>query len=369
MPKRPSAQRCSIALLTAAVSSTGISSLASAQYFGDSGIDLNWTTIQTAYTYETPSGAVLCEESWNAQWDYIGESLVIDDTLDNLAGGCPLVSLGRVGNASADAVAHFSATLHLLLRIEAAAISEISRYGAAAGNMTGTGTAWVEVDQWITADLLLRFIADAARENALTNLDAVFTGPIDPQSGDGVLVHESWTGSSRIILDLDGHLLAPGRYELRAMPMGEFRQLQVNRFTAQASGYALLNNPAAANPPVAWDINGDGSVDLDDGCLWADSPSDVDDNGVVNQQDLSFLLALARAAGHDATDNNLDGVPDQCDDGCPADFNQDGDADFFDVQAYLGAFVSENPSADLNNDEVFDFFDVLEFLNIFAQGC
>lgn len=70
----------------------------------------------------------------------------------------------------------------------------------------------------------------------------------------------------------------------------------------------------------------------------------------------------------------IDGVSIQafvCEDeeNCPADFNDDGLADFFDVQAFLGAFAVQDPAADFNNDQAFDFFDVLAFLSAFADGC
>ncbi len=54
---------------------------------------------------------------------------------------------------------------------------------------------------------------------------------------------------------------------------------------------------------------------------------------------------------------------------CPADFVADGVLDFFDVQAFLSAFATEDPSADFVADGTFDFFDVLEFLQAFASGC
>ncbi len=56
-------------------------------------------------------------------------------------------------------------------------------------------------------------------------------------------------------------------------------------------------------------------------------------------------------------------------DGCPADFNSDGILNFFDVQAFLNAFTSEDMAADFNNDSMFDFFDVQEFLAQFSAGC
>ncbi|MBX3322523.1 MAG: hypothetical protein KF757_05990 [Phycisphaeraceae bacterium] len=54
---------------------------------------------------------------------------------------------------------------------------------------------------------------------------------------------------------------------------------------------------------------------------------------------------------------------------CLGDFNGDGDVNFFDVQAFLGAFSANHPSADLNNDGLYNFFDVQIFLQAFSDGC
>lgn len=54
---------------------------------------------------------------------------------------------------------------------------------------------------------------------------------------------------------------------------------------------------------------------------------------------------------------------------CPADLNNDGLLDFFDVQAFLNAYASHDPSADFNDDGLFDFFDVQTFLNLYSAGC
>jgi len=54
---------------------------------------------------------------------------------------------------------------------------------------------------------------------------------------------------------------------------------------------------------------------------------------------------------------------------CPADFNDDGTLDFFDVLEFLSLFTAQSPAADINADGEFDFFDVLGFLDLFAAGC
>jgi hypothetical protein len=54
---------------------------------------------------------------------------------------------------------------------------------------------------------------------------------------------------------------------------------------------------------------------------------------------------------------------------CPADFNADGQADFFDYLDFAQAFDAEDPSADFNGDSQVDFFDYLDFVQAFDAGC
>jgi ligand-binding sensor domain-containing protein len=54
---------------------------------------------------------------------------------------------------------------------------------------------------------------------------------------------------------------------------------------------------------------------------------------------------------------------------CPADFNGDGELNFFDVQEFLSAFSAHDQAADLTGEGVFDFFDVSAFLQAFSDGC
>ncbi|MBX3322517.1 MAG: hypothetical protein KF757_05960 [Phycisphaeraceae bacterium] len=54
---------------------------------------------------------------------------------------------------------------------------------------------------------------------------------------------------------------------------------------------------------------------------------------------------------------------------CAADYNGDGDVNFFDVQAFLSDFSMQNLTADLNEDGEWNFFDVQIFLQSFSDGC
>jgi hypothetical protein len=55
--------------------------------------------------------------------------------------------------------------------------------------------------------------------------------------------------------------------------------------------------------------------------------------------------------------------------GCPADFNGDNQADFFDYLDFALAFDGEAPEADFNRDGQIDFFDYLDFIAAFDAGC
>mgnify|MGYP000054436159 CR=1 FL=1 len=54
---------------------------------------------------------------------------------------------------------------------------------------------------------------------------------------------------------------------------------------------------------------------------------------------------------------------------CPADVNEDGAQNFFDVSAFLNFFSEEDDRADFNDDGQFDFFDVSGFLTAFTVAC
>jgi hypothetical protein len=54
---------------------------------------------------------------------------------------------------------------------------------------------------------------------------------------------------------------------------------------------------------------------------------------------------------------------------CAADFNCDGQSDFFDYLDFVQAFDAEHPAADYNGDDTIDFFDYLDFAVALDQGC
>lgn len=54
---------------------------------------------------------------------------------------------------------------------------------------------------------------------------------------------------------------------------------------------------------------------------------------------------------------------------CPADFNSDGQLDFFDFDAFLAAFQAQDSASDLNGDALFTFHDLAQFIAAFNAGC
>jgi len=54
---------------------------------------------------------------------------------------------------------------------------------------------------------------------------------------------------------------------------------------------------------------------------------------------------------------------------CPADFNNDGNANVFDFLAFQSAFGDGDPSADLNGDGQLNVFDFLAFQSAFGVAC
>ncbi|MDX2148268.1 MAG: hypothetical protein SFZ23_12170 [Planctomycetota bacterium] len=54
---------------------------------------------------------------------------------------------------------------------------------------------------------------------------------------------------------------------------------------------------------------------------------------------------------------------------CRADFNNDGQVDFFDYLDFAQAYSTEDPTADFNTDGQVDFFDYLDFAQAYDAGC
>lgn len=54
---------------------------------------------------------------------------------------------------------------------------------------------------------------------------------------------------------------------------------------------------------------------------------------------------------------------------CPVDFTADGQLNFFDVSAFISAYLAQDESADFSGDGIFNFFDISLFLGFYSAGC
>ncbi|MEM9374165.1 MAG: GC-type dockerin domain-anchored protein [Planctomycetota bacterium] len=54
---------------------------------------------------------------------------------------------------------------------------------------------------------------------------------------------------------------------------------------------------------------------------------------------------------------------------CVADFDMNGTLNFFDVSAFIAAFVAMDPAADIDGNGIWNFFDVSDYIGLFQAGC
>ncbi len=162
---------------------------------------------------------------------------------------------------------------------------------------------------------------------------------------------------------------------------GRFSQADVDLL------FLEVGNPATG-ALEGFDINGNGTIDIDDVALLqtlidcglgSGIFGDTNGDGVANCCDLpDYTAALGSTIGSPAylieLDFDLDGDIDSVDQAemnkvCAADFNDDYQLDFFDVTEFLNAYNNADPAADLNGDSNFDFLDVSAFLGEFNAPC
>ena len=101
-------------------------------------------------------------------------------------------------------------------------------------------------------------------------------------------------------------------------------------------GFSFLSNQVLGGLP-------DGSANIGERDADSDGTNDLDFNTIAGDQYI-----------------NLSAEPKV---GCPADLNDDGVLDFFDISFFLSNMV------DFNEDTVFDFFDISAFLGAYGAGC
>lgn len=321
---------------------------------------------QEARTIDTTSGLPVCSQPWSIQFDAQSAPIDLDQVFGSIQGGCPLVVLKRRILAGSF-ISPTAASLSLLSRISASASSEIASFGTASGFASSNMSARINLSDWTIATVSFDAAANSGLVNAQSVASAQFHGPLDPLTDTGVVFAEAWSGATSYASVLSQVLLPPGTYELRLSGVCSFAATIAPEYLARSQATVLFNSLVPGAPPPELDLNADGLVTADDACLWVKTPTDANGDGNITQDDLLFLMGIARAGGSTVTDSNNDGLPDQC--ACPADWNADGNLDFFDIVAYLGQFASGDLATDLTGDGFLDFFDLLNFLGLFSGGC
>ena len=107
----------------------------------------------------------------------------------------------------------------------------------------------------------------------------------------------------------------------------------------------------------AWDVQNLGSITQ----LGSFHPAEMQSQG--------FNVDGNRLGIADGSTFDLLDIVNTCNSGCQADINGDGSLDFFDVSAFLQAFIAGDPIADITHDSIFDFHDISVFLGLYATGC
>lgn len=103
----------------------------------------------------------------------------------------------------------------------------------------------------------------------------------------------------------------------------------------------------------------DGTLSFNAGTVEVTTTSSVSDTFVVIEGLVTADVTTTATIVATAT------LPD-----CPADVAAPfGALNFFDVSAFIGAFVAQDPSADFLVDGVFNFFDVSTYIAAFSSGC
>ncbi|MDX2147415.1 MAG: hypothetical protein SFZ23_07815 [Planctomycetota bacterium] len=129
--------------------------------------------------------------------------------------------------------------------------------------------------------------------------------------------------------------------------------------------YSVLGNAVANSLYVSCSANLGASV------YWISDPANamlVGSSGPLFAESVAFLGSTLVIASRDDGLFLLD-VADCVGNPCPADFNVDGTADFFDYLDFASTFAAEEPAADFNRDGTVDFFDYLDFAQAFDVGC
>ncbi|MDX2147391.1 MAG: hypothetical protein SFZ23_07695 [Planctomycetota bacterium] len=162
---------------------------------------------------------------------------------------------------------------------------------------------------------------------------------------------------------------------------------------AQGVTFLPIDPPGASDSAAAYAVSQDAGIIVGGrvnfgqpgsrAVYWDDSGYNDLTNVLVTRFGLGNVLAgwrleLAVDVSHDGRTIVGEGInPQGCrqswavvfSDSCPADFNSDGQVDFFDYLDFAQAFGTDDASADFNANGQVDFFDYLDYVAAFDRGC
>lgn len=119
--------------------------------------------------------------------------------------------------------------------------------------------------------------------------------------------------------------------------------------------YHMVSDDVGAHLIYAATFNGEQDVY----CLRIND-YDCNSNGIPDAQDIATNTSL---------DHDDDGIPNECEDNCPADINADQFVDAIDYDMFISRFLAGTPNADFNGDGFSDAIDYDRFIAAWFRGC
>lgn len=243
------------------------------------------------------------------------------------------------------------------------------------GDDNGAGRAAVGANWRTDGPIIDSFLGmiDTLRISDIARYDADFTPPQGDLNSDGntrTLLNFNEPRGSTIVVDHSGHgedgIIGPwfdGSTEPQLCP-DPYIHAQPQSVNAAPNDAVLFAVAAVGVGPFSYAWHYEGTPI--DTALNPSASTPTLELAAVNCSDAGvYDCVITDACGQSVSDPAVLSV-EPC---CPADLNDDGAVNFFDVQDFLNAYAASHPDADWNNDGAFNFFDVQGFLNDYAAGC
>jgi hypothetical protein len=249
-----------------------------------------------------------------------------------------------------------------------------------------TGSGWEDVPTVIVATRTNEF--DAVSAPTSSDVWAVGTSRNIGQAYYGLI--QRWDGARWNVVDHPAQSLPASQFhEVLAFPSGEvwvagavnytdpllYRWNGASWESMPLPGGGAVIAMAGRAPNDFWASSAGPVFSLFhwDGAAWTEVPNPPPPSGLV---DSTRGLAIAGpcdvwAVGSQMNSTGFFGtlIEHLEPRGCPADFNRDGQQDFFDYLDFAVAFDAQDPRADFDANGQIDFFDYLDFVGAFDAGC